>query len=74
MTTPNEMQALRAVGEAIKQSCEQARKDGIAEGYSVAERIAMWWVSNHTLAKPHSQETLEAWTRDALQELKMKLK
>lgn len=49
-------------------------RDGYAEGYRVAERIFLWYFSNHQLKTPHSEENLEKWARKELDELKDKLR
>lgn len=47
----------------------EGKIEGLHTGLQFANRIALWWMHNEDLKEPHSRETLEQWTEDALKEL-----
>lgn len=67
------MRILKNIQKEIDHYGEERYKDGIAEGYSVAWRIFMWYSKNHELKEPNSLEKLEEWATKDLEELKGKL-
>lgn len=64
---------MKIIEDILKKERKEGYQQGIAEGYAVAERIMVWWLSNHQLVQPRSQEKLEGWSRDELAKLKAKL-
>lgn len=61
------------VENTLQEEYREGRLDGLSSGHEVAQRIFFWWFTNNQLPKPHSHETLEQWSRNALAELKKKL-
>lgn len=65
-------QRRRRIAEAealLQQEYDEGLKEGLAYGKAAAERILTWWLSNNQLVVPHSQETLERWSKDAIAKL-----
>ena len=56
---------------------EEERKDGyrngIAEGYAVAQRIFVWFSTNHQLNEPKHIDQLREWSNIELTKLKKNL-
>lgn len=67
------MDRLESIDSILEAEYKEGYDNGISTGYAVAQSIMVWFLSNHKLKEPHSRETLEQWSRDALAELKAKL-
>jgi hypothetical protein len=63
--------------EIIAELLEQEQRDGyvngIAEGYAVAQRIFVWFATNHQLKEPKTIDELQEWSRKELDGLRSKL-
>ena len=64
--------AHKAFDEILVKETNKANREGLNEGWHVAQRILAWWSCNHKLKNPHSRATLEKWSLDAMQELRDK--
>lgn len=63
---------LEEIKKLIQKERADAYREGINEGYQVAQRIAIWYQVNHKLKEPETPETLLKWTNNALEELEKK--
>ena len=43
--------------------------NGLQQGRAAAERIYLWYSSNHKMLEPHSLEKLEQWATKELKDL-----
>ena len=64
---------LRSVEDMFVEEHRAGFQNGVAYGHSIAERIFLLWFTNDQLKEPSSIDTLEKWSREALDELKKKL-
>lgn len=67
------MDRLESINSFLESEYKEGYDNGIVTGYAVAQSIMAWCLSNHQLKEPHSHETLEKWSKDALAGLKAKL-
>lgn len=74
MSKVNSIQRLQQLKSILEEEHRAGFVNGVATGYSVAERIFVWYASNNKLVKPYSEETLDNWSRQALDDLKAHLK
>lgn len=64
---------LEQVKKLLEEQYDDGYKNGIAEGFAVAQRIHLWYKNNHTLVDPYPMEKLTQWAEDDLNKLKQKL-
>lgn len=65
--------SLHQIKEILVTEKQNGFRDGIATGLAAAERIAIWWQTNHKLKEPVSLEELSQWTKTELESLRKKL-
>ncbi len=58
------------INDILTEAYQEGKRDGIAEGLAVAERIMLWYSTNHQLKEPRTPEILEQWSRNELKGLK----
>jgi hypothetical protein len=58
----------------LKDAYNNGYNNAISEGILSAERIFMWFASNHKLKEPKSIEELSDWSHKEIERLKSKMK
>lgn len=67
------MTSLEQIQKVIDQEKEESFKNGLAQGYASAQRIYIWYSSNHKLVEPWSLEKLEEWSKTELNKIHTRL-
>lgn len=65
---------LNKIEPILEDAYNNGYNNAISEGILSAERIFMWFASNHKLKEPKSIEELSDWSHKEIERLKSKMK